>query len=556
MSTIERGIGGVGSWLDERLRGAGFLKRTFNKVFPDHWSFMLGEIALYSFIVLLLSGTFLTLFFKPSMTEVVYEGSYVPLRGVHMSEAYASTLDLSFDVRGGLLMRQIHHWAALLFVAAMVVHSMRAFFTGAFRKPRELNWLLGVGLLTLGFGAGFTGYSLPDDLLSGTGLRIIEGILLSIPLVGTYLSFFLFGGEFPGDDLIPRLYIIHVLLIPGIIIALITLHIFLVVVQKHSQWPGLGRTQHNVVGYKFFPIYMSKAGGFFFVVFGVLAVLGGIAQINPVWLFGPYNPTQITAGSQPDWYIGFFDGALRAMPNWETNVLGHTISWNVLVPAVVIPGILFTLYAIYPFLEQWVTGDKREHHILDRPRDNPTRTGFGVMALTFYSLLLVNGGNDIIADQFGLSINAITWTVRIGVIVLPPIAFLITRRICVGLQRRDRDKLLHGRESGIVRRLPSGEMIEVHEPISESERHFLLARENTRPLELGPPVDENGVARPGRLAAKVRARVSRFFFGSHVDKPTPEEIEAARHHDAELESGEDAQAVDHAERRELTGSAD
>ena len=451
MSTIERGLGATGSWLDERLRGGGFLKRTLNKVFPDHWSFMLGEIALYSFIVLLLSGTFLTLFFKPSMTEVVYEGSYVPLRGIHMSEAYASTLDISFDIRGGLLMRQIHHWAALLFVAAMVVHSLRAFFTGAFRKPRELNWLLGVGLLTLGLGAGFTGYSLPDDLLSGTGLRIIEGVLLSIPLIGTYASFFLFGGEFPGDDLIPRLFIVHVLLIPGIIIALITLHIFLVVVQKHSQWPGLGRTQHNVVGYKFFPIYMAKAGGFFFVVFGVLALLGGIAQINPVWMFGPYNPTQITAGSQPDWYIGFIDGALRAMPNWESNILGHTIAWNVFIPAAVIPGLVFTVYALYPFIEQWVTGDKREHHILDRPRDNPTRTGLGVMALTFYVVLLIDGGNDIIANTFGLSINAITWTVRVAVIVLPPIAFVITRRICLGLQRRDRDKVLHGRESGIVR---------------------------------------------------------------------------------------------------------
>ena len=556
MSTIERGIGATGSWFDERMRGAGFLKRTLNKVYPDHWSFMLGEIALYSFIVLLLSGTFLTLFYKPSMVEVVYEGSYVPLRGVEMSEAYASSVELSFDIRGGLLMRQIHHWAALLFIAAMVVHSLRAFFTGAFRKPRELNWLLGVGLLTLGLGAGFTGYSLPDDLLSGTGLRIAEGIMLAIPLVGTYVSYFIFGGDFPGSDFIPRLFTVHILLIPGIIIALITVHIFLVVVQKHSQWPGLGRTQHNVVGYKFFPIYMSKAGGFFFVVFGVLALLGGLAQINPVWLFGPYNPTQITAGSQPDWYIGFMDGALRAMPNWESNILGHTISWNILIPAVVVPGFAFTVYALYPFIERWVTGDKREHHILDRPRDHPTRTGLGVMALTFYVVLLIDGGNDILAYLFGLSINAITWTVRIAVIVLPPIAFVITRRICLGLQRRDREKLLHGRETGIVVRRADGEMLEVHEPISRSERHFLLAREDQHALELGPAVDENGVSRPGRLAAKARAKVSNFYYGSHVDKPTPEEIEAAHHHDAELESGMAEESVEHADRRELTGSAD
>ena len=407
MSTIERGIGATGSWVDERLRGAGFLKRTLNKVYPDHWSFMLGEIALYSFIVLLLSGTFLTLFYKPSMVEVVYEGSYVPLRGVEMSEAYASSVELSFDIRGGLLMRQIHHWAALLFIAAMVVHSLRAFFTGAFRKPRELNWLLGVGLLTLGLGAGFTGYSLPDDLLSGTGLRIAEGIMLAIPLVGTYVSYFIFGGDFPGSDFIPRLFTVHILLIPGIIIALITFHIFLVVVQKHSQWPGLGRTQHNVVGYKFFPIYMSKAGGFFFVVFGVLALLGGLAQINPVWLFGPYNPTQITAGSQPDWYIGFMDGALRAMPNWESNILGHTISWNILIPAVVVPGFAFTVYALYPFIERWVTGDKREHHVLDVLVTTPRAAGPRVLALlsTSYSHRCARHPRL----PFRMSINAIPW---------------------------------------------------------------------------------------------------------------------------------------------------
>ncbi len=380
--------------------------------------------------------------------------------------------------------------------------------------------------------------------------------MLAIPLLGTYVSYFVFGGDFPGDDFIPRLFTVHVLLVPGIILALITAHIFLVVVQKHSQWPGLGRTQHNVVGYKFFPVYMSKAGGFFFLVFGVLALLGGLAQINPVWLFGPYNPTQITAGSQPDWYIGFMDGALRAMPNWESNILGYTISWNILIPAVVIPGIAFTSYALYPFIERWVTGDKREHHILERPRDHPTRTGLGILALTFYVVLFIDGGNDIIADKFGLSINGITWTVRGGVILLPPIAFVITRRICLGLQRRDRDKLLHGRESGIVRRLPSGEMIEVHEPISNSERHFLLARENTHPVELGSAVDENGVTRPGRMEAKARARVSKFYYGSRVDKPTAEEIEDAQHHDAELEAAEDAEAVEHAERRELTGSAD
>ncbi|NBS78088.1 MAG: cytochrome b, partial [Betaproteobacteria bacterium] len=236
-------VGKAAVYVDERLAPAGFMKRLLTKVFPDHWSFMLGEIALYSFIILLLSGTYLTLWFKPSMTEVIYNGSYLPLKGVKMSEAYSSTLDISFDVRGGLLMRQIHHWAALFFVAAVSVHLLRVFFTGAFRKPREINWVIGTGLLTLAILEGFAGYSLPDDLLSGTGLRIAEGIVQAIPLVGTYLAMFLFGGEFPGTDFISRLYSVHILLIPGILLGLVTAHLLMVVYQKHTQFPGPGRTE-------------------------------------------------------------------------------------------------------------------------------------------------------------------------------------------------------------------------------------------------------------------------------------------------------------------------
>src|SRR3954463_9674236 len=212
-------IGKTAYELDDRFILAPWLRRTLNKVYPDHWSFLLGEIALYSFIVLLLSGTYLTFFFDASMREVVYDGGYDPLRGVSMSAAYDSTLDLSFDVRGGLFMRQLHHWAALLFVAAIVVHLLRIFFTGAFRRPRESNWLIGIVLLVLGLLEGFAGYSMPDDLLSGTGLRIASAIMLAIPIVGTWVYFAVFGGDYPGELIVGRLYIIHVLLIPGIILA-------------------------------------------------------------------------------------------------------------------------------------------------------------------------------------------------------------------------------------------------------------------------------------------------------------------------------------------------
>ncbi len=531
--SVSKAAGGAGRYLDERLGVARIAKKGLRKVFPDHWSFMLGEIALYSFIVCLITGTFLTFWFKPSMIEVDYEGTYLPLRGIHMSEAYASTLEISFDIRGGLLMRQIHHWAALLFMTSMTVHMLRIFFTGAFRKPRELNWLIGIGLLTLGLVEGFAGYSLPDDLLSGTGLRIAEGIMRSIPLVGTYISFFVFGGEFPGDDFIPRLYTVHVLLVPGILLALITLHLMLVFFHKHTQWPGPGRTERNVVGYPLMPVYIAKAGGFFFIVFGVTAAMGAFASINPVWRYGPYEPSQVTAGSQPDWYIGWLEGALRVMPNWETRLFGFTLSWNVLVPALVVPGIMFTLAAIYPFLEAWVTNDRREHHLLDRPRNRPTRTALGVVSLTFYGILWVMGGNDIIAHTFDLSLNAITRTSQVLLLVAPPLAYVITKRICLGLQRRDRDLVLHGRETGNLVRLASGEVIDVHEPLSAEDRFRLTSHETPRPLAIEPRVDENGIRRPGARVEQVRAKLSSWFYEDDVRPPTPQEVrelESSGHH--------------------------
>jgi ubiquinol-cytochrome c reductase cytochrome b subunit len=522
--------GAAATYVDDRLASASFTKRILDKVFPDHWSFMLGEIALYSFIILLLSGVYLTLWFKPSMTEVIYNGSYMPLKGIKMSEAFDSTLKISFDVRGGLLMRQIHHWAALFFVAAVSVHLLRVFFTGAFRKPREINWVIGTGLLTLAILEGFAGYSLPDDLLSGTGLRIAQGIMQAIPLVGTYLAMFLFGGEFPGTDFIPRLYSVHILLIPGILLGLVTVHLIMVFYQKHTQFPGPGRTESNVVGYRLYPVYMAKAGGFFFVVFGVTALIAGLVSINPIWLYGPYTPSQVTAGSQPDWYIGWLDGAVRLTPNWETTALGYTISWNLLIPALIVPGIMFTLLGLYPWIEAWVTGDKREHHILDRPRNTPTRTGLGVMAISFYLMLWISGGNDILATTFSLSINTITWTLRFLLFAVPPLAFVLTKRICLGLQRRDQDKLLHGYETGQILRLPHGEFIEIHAPISDEEKAVLLSKEDIAPLALAPAADASGVRNPKGLSGKLRGRLSQWYYADNVAIPSDEELKAAAEH--------------------------
>ena len=508
MTARERIAGNVAGYVDDRTGAAKWMKKNLTKVFPDHWSFLLGEICLYSFIILLLSGTFLTFWFDPSMREVVYDGNYAPLKGLEMSAAYASTLDISFEVRGGLLMRQIHHWAALIFMVGIVVHLLRVYFTGAFRKPREFNWIIGVGLLTLGIVEGFLGYSLPDDLLSGTGIRIAEAIIQALPLVGSYLAFFAFGGAFPGEAFIPRIYTVHVLLLPGIFLALITVHLMLVWYQKHTQFPGPGRTEKNVVGYPLMPVYMAKAGGFFFIVFGVTAFLGAVASINPIWLYGPYTPGQISAGSQPDWYMGWLDGLVRMAPPLETHAFGHTISWNILIPGLILPGIMFTGLALYPFIESCATGDKREHHLLDRPRNTPNRTAIGVMALTFTLVSLINGGNDIIATTFHLTINQMMWFARISVLVLPPIAFIITKRLCLSLQRADRDLVLHGRETGRLVRMPNGEFVEVHEPISAEKAWLLTSHEQLAPLEL-PESDASGVRHPGALKNKLRNRISR-----------------------------------------------
>jgi ubiquinol-cytochrome c reductase cytochrome b subunit len=501
---------------DDRLIVAGPLRRTLNKVFPDHWSFLLGEIALYCFIILLLSGTYLTFFFDASMREVVYEGSYAPLRGVGVSAAYDSTLNLSFDVRGGLFMRQLHHWAALLFVAAIVVHLLRIFFTGAFRRPRESNWLIGVVMLVLALLMGVTGYSLPDDLLSGTGLRIISAIMLSIPVIGTWVHFAVFNGDYVGEQIIGRFYIAHVLLFPAILLALIAVHLLVLVKQKHTQFPGPGRTEHNVVGNRLFPAFAGKATGLLFVVFGVCAALGGLVQINPVWLWGPYNPAQVSAASQPDWYIGFLDGSTRIFPPWDLNLPGDYTVPALFWPTVVVAGLMFTVLALYPMIERKLTGDTTSHHLLQRPRDVPVRTSLGAMGLTFYLWLMVAGGNDVIADKFDISLNAMTWIGRIGVIILPPIAYAVTYRICLGLQMHDREVLEHGIETGVIRRLPSGEFIEVHQPLGPVDAH------GHGELAYG------GAPVPKRMNHVGGARRALRGFFSPIEEPSQVELEQQR----------------------------
>jgi ubiquinol-cytochrome c reductase cytochrome b subunit len=550
---LEKVADKAGGAIDDRFHAAKYARSAMKKAFPDQWSFFLGELALYSFIILILTGVFLTFFFHPSEHEIVYHGSYTKLDGVSASEAYVSAVNLTFDVRGGLLIRQIHHWAANVFVAAIALHALRIFFTGAFRKPREVNWVIGVTMFILACVEGFAGYSLPDDLLSGTGVRIAQGIMQSIPIVGTYISFFVFGGQYPGEDFIPRLYIVHVLLVPGLLLALVTAHVMILWHQGHTQWPGKKEKEHVEVGDPMFPSFMMKTTALFMFVFGALAVLATVAQINPIWLYGPYNPVIVSNGSQPDWYIGFVEGSLRLMPGVESNVAGHTFVWNVFIPAVVLPVLFFIGMYAYPFFERWVIGDARPHNVLDRPRNTPMRTAIGVAVIVSAIVLQIAAGDDVISFHLGLAVEDLVWVLRVSFFVLPVIAFFVTRHVCVALQRADRRRLRVGhrraiagqsldggaarpRLDGAVTRpepaalapgQPDGHVVvpepelsyaSVSGPLTEQEQERLTAH---RPDELIRPIPRHLIPlpTPRRIAGQVRARLNHYYLLSSLEPP-------------------------------------
>ena len=437
----------------DRVGGGSFVSKVLHKVFPNHFSFLWGEVALYSFVVLVITGTYLTFFFEGSQQELIYEGSYEPLQGVEVSAAFDSVMRISFDVKGGLLIRQTHHWAALVFIGALVLHMGRVFFTGAFRRPRELNWVIGVTLLVLGLAAGLTGYSLPDDLLSGTGLRIIYSVILAIPFVGERLVYLIFGGEWPGTDIIGRLYPVHILLIPGLIIVLVALHLALVWRQKHTQFRGPGRTEHNVVGVRVWPAFAMKSTGLLFLIAGVVTAMGALFHVNAVWLYGPYDPAAATSYSQPDWYIGFLEGSLRLFPPWETRAFGYMIN-NLVYSGVLIPGLIFGALFVVPWIERRLTGDVAEHHLLDRPRDAPGRTALGAAAITFVAVLFLGGSQDVIAGTFNISIETVTTILQVTAVVGPPIAWYVTWHLCRSLRRRPGPERTE--RAGAVSRDPDG----------------------------------------------------------------------------------------------------
>jgi ubiquinol-cytochrome c reductase cytochrome b subunit len=445
-------------FVDERLGAAKLLKAALHYVFPDHWSFLLGEMALYSFIVLVATGTYLALYFVPSTSETVYLGGYAPLHGARVSDAYLSTLHLSLDVPAGLLLRQTHHWAALLFLVAIVLHLMRIFFTGAFRKPRELNWIIGVTLLALGVLEGFAGYSLPDDLLSGMGLAIAYSVAASIPLIGAQFATLVWDGPFPGSDTFePRLFIAHVFIFPAILATLIGLHLAQIVRQHHAQFRGPGARNDNVVGPPTWPTYALRSLGWLSAVAATLFLLGGLVQINPIWQWGPYEPYQGTNGAQPDWYLGWLIGALRIMPNWEPRLFGHTIIPNPFFGGVLFPTVVFAVLYSWPWLEQrFITRDLRTHHLLDRPRDNPLRTGVGVAFFTWVATIFIAGSADRILISIGFSYVGQVWFFRFAALLGPLIAGWIAYRVARELRDSEVHPLRRWTGSRVVREPDGG----------------------------------------------------------------------------------------------------
>jgi ubiquinol-cytochrome c reductase cytochrome b subunit len=430
-------IRGLVRFIDQRTGTAPFLRKSLRYLFPDHWSFLLGEVALYAFIVLVGTGIYLTFFYEDSTARVVYHGPYVPLQGHEMTHAYRSVLDLSTTVKAGLLIRQTHHWAANVFIAAIVLHLMRVFFTGAYRKPRELTYWIGVTMLTAALLEGYLGYSLADDLLSGMGLAIGYAVAMSIPVVGANLAALIWDGPFPGGHaFFPRMYIVHVLVIPVLIGTLLAVHLALVALKHHTQFrQGLRESERKLVGVPTFPGQAPRSLGLLAVVAGVLFLLGGLVQINPIWLWGPYHTYDATNGAQPDWYLGWLIGALRITPSFDVTIAGYTLVPNPFWGGALLPLVFFAFFYLWPWLERRLTHDDAYHNLLERPRDAPLRTAIGYAIISLVFLVFLAGSADRVDVMFGLSYSAQIWLYRVLFFAGPVIAALLAYRTCVELQR-------------------------------------------------------------------------------------------------------------------------
>jgi ubiquinol-cytochrome c reductase cytochrome b subunit len=415
---------------------------------------MLAGVSLTSLAITIISGVYLALFFDPSMSMLSYRGPVGYLRGVEMTRAYASALDISFGVRGGLFVRQLHSWSASLFIASLVVMLATAFFTGVFRHPRRWLWVTGVALLLLALVDAYTGVLLLDDGLSGTSLRMVSGYTLTIPVLGTRLNAMVFGGGFPGTQVIGRLYLVH-LLLPGLIVGLIVLAAIMLRRSQKTEGPGRPGRGGAVPG-----IAVSAFTA------AALTLMAGLVQVNPIWLYGPADVANAAVGSTPPWYFGWLDGAVRLWPAWDLHLGGYTVPapfW----PSVVLLGLTFAAAALYPWIDRRISGDDDARRAPQRLRDAPRRTAIGLGAAVGYGCLQLAGGIDVIAASFHLSADGLFWALRVGVIALPPVTAAAAYRVCIGLQYREQAVREHGVETGIVHRLPNGGYVAEHRPAAQ-----------------------------------------------------------------------------------------
>ncbi|TDD66718.1 cytochrome b [Jiangella aurantiaca] len=470
---------------------------------PQRWTDLFAPLAIISFLLVLVSGVLLAFWFEPSMRQVVYAGDYGPLRGVTMSEAYASTVRISLEVPGGLLVRQVHHWASLVFIAALSAHLLRVFLAGAFRGYRRIGWLILLALLVLGIAEAYLGHSLPDDMQSGTGLRVTEGYLLATPVIGTWLSWLVFGDEFPGDQIIGRLTTLHVWILPALIIGLAAVWLVL----AYRRWQAEEEPAGDPL-----PRYAARMGGLALLISGAIVAMAAAVQVNPVWLWGPFDAAQAPAGSRPPWYLGFLDGAVRLMPPWELDVFGYTLTLSVVVPVMVLPGVLLASLALYPWFEQWATGDRRDPDVLDRPRDMPVRTALVAAFVAFYLVLWIAGATDVVATLLHVPLEPLVRFLQAAVVVAPPLVFWATKRICLGLRMRDLEELRHGHATGIVVVSPEGGFSELHRPLTPQEAERRAPRAALVPAGAGAPADAQGIPNPHYRADRRRALASHFYF--------------------------------------------
>jgi len=430
-------------FLDQRTGDAPLLRKMLRYAFPDHWSFLLGEVALYTFVILVLTGTYLALFFTDSRTPVTYHGTYRPLQGQEMSEAYRSVLDISTNVRAGLLIRQTHHWAADVFIATIFLHLLRIFFTGAYRKPRELTYVIGLLTLIVALVEGYLGYSLVDDLLSGMGLAIGNAVAISIPFIGGNLGEWIWHGPFPGTNaFFARMYIAHVFLIPALIAMLLGAHLGLVALKHHTQFrAGPRQSERKLVGVPTFPGQTPRSLGLFLITAGMLFLLGGLVEINPIWLWGPYHTYLSTNGAQPDWYLGWLIGGLRLVPGFDLTVGNYTLVPNPFWGGALFPLLVFGFLFAWPMLERrFITHDYGYHNLLDRPRDAPVRTAIGMGVFTWVTMVFIAGGIDRVTVLFDLSYTAAIWFFRVAIWIIPLVVGVVAYRVCVELQEGERSE--------------------------------------------------------------------------------------------------------------------